>query len=183
MNRLHQKYNQTVLPDLKKEMGVTHDLAVPRVQRIILNVGLTEDQHQDAALKNMAEQIGAITGQRPKTTRAHKSIASFHLRAGDPIGLMVTLRGERMYHFLDKLVSIVLPRVKDFQGVSPTAFDGHGNYSLGLDEQIVFPEIEYDKIDKVRGLQINILTTTDSDKIARRLLELLGMPFKKPADQ
>lgn len=179
MDRLQKKYQTTVIPTLKKSLGLKNTLAVPRVDRIIINVGITEDQHQDAALKNMADQLAAITGQRPKTTRAHKSIASFHLRAGDPIGLMITLRRTRMYHFLDKLVNVVLPRVKDFQGVSPTAFDGHGNYSIGLEEQIIFPEIEYDKIDKVRGLQINIITTAHNDVTAKDLLTLLGMPFKK----
>lgn len=179
MNRLKQKYQSEVVPALLKNLGRTQVLAVPRLNRVSINVGITEDQHQDSALKNMGDQLAAITGQRPKVTRARNSIASFHLRAGDPIGLAVTLRGERMYQFLDKLFSLVLPRVKDFQGVSLTAFDGHGNYSLGLEEQIVFPEIEYDKIDKVRGLQVNIVTTAANDTEAKLLLTLLGMPFKK----
>jgi large subunit ribosomal protein L5 len=179
MNRLRQKYTKEIVPSLKKELSFKHVLAVPAVKKIVLNVGITEDQHQKEAIKSMTDQIASITGQKPKTTRARLSIASFKLREGDPIGIMVTLRGERMYQFLDKLISIVLPRVKDFQGVPLTAFDGQGNYSLGLDEQIVFPEIEYDKIDKVRGLQINIVTSATSDQHAKRLLELLGMPFKK----
>jgi large subunit ribosomal protein L5 len=183
MNRLYQKYTKEVVPALKKELGIKHTLATPKVKKIVLNIGITEDQHQAEALKSMADQFMVITGQKPKTTAAHKSIASFKLRAGDPIGLCVTLRGDRMYQFLDKLISIVLPRVKDFQGVPTNAFDQQGNYSLGLEEQIVFPEIEYDKIDKVRGLQINIVTTAADRNISRRLLELLGMPFRKAETQ
>ena len=179
MNRLYQKYQKEIIPTLKKELEVNNDLAVPKVEKIVLNVGITEAQHQDKALENMSQQLAVITGQKPKVTRSRQSIAGFSLRAGQPIGLAVTLRGERMYQFLDKLIAIVLPRVKDFQGVSNQAFDQAGNYSLGLEEQIVFPEIEYDKIDKVRGLQINIVTTTKDPQTARQLLELLGMPFKK----
>ncbi len=179
MNRLKQYINETVTPALQKEMGLKNHMAVPQIEKIVVNVGITEDQHQAEALKSMAEQLMLITGQQPKTCAARKSIAGFHLRAGDPIGLKVTLRGERMYQFLDKLVSIVLPRVKDFQGVSATAFDGRGNYSLGLNEQIVFPEINYDKIDRIRGLQIVIVTTAKDSKTTKRLLELTGMPFKK----
>ena len=179
MNRIQTKYQKEITKTLKKELKLSHDLAVPRITKISVNVGITEDQHQAEALKSMAEQLAVITGQKPKTTRAHRSIAGFKLRAGDPIGLTVTLRGTRMYQFLDKFISIVLPRVKDFQGVSATAFDNHGNYSLGLEEQIVFPEIEYDKIDKVRGLQINISTTAPDTATTKRLLELFGIPFKK----
>lgn len=179
MNRLHTKYLKEVVPALKKELDLTHDLAVPTLKKVVVNIGITEDQHQAEALKSMADQLMVITGQKPKTTTAHKSIASFKLRAGDPIGLCVTLRGERMYQFVDKLISIVLPRVKDFQGVSLHAFDRQGNYSLGLEEQIVFPEIEYDKIDKVRSLQINLVSSAHDPQEARRLLELLGLPFKK----
>ncbi len=179
MNRLHQKYLKEIVPALKKELGLKHDLAVPKLTKIVVNIGITEDQHQAEALKSMGEQLMVVTGQKPKTTRAHNTIASIKLRAGDPIGLCVTLRGERMYQFLDKVISIALPRVKDFQGISPTAFDRQGNYSLGLEEQIVFPEIEYDKIDKVRGLQINLVSQSGNPEKARRLLELLGVPFKK----
>ena len=182
MVRLQKKYFQAAIPALKKELKLTNNLAVPRITKVVLNVGMTNEQHQDASLKNMGDQLATITGQKANITRAHRSIASFHLRAGDPIGITVTLRGSRMYQFLDKLINIVLPRVKDFQGVSLQAFDGHGNYSLGLEEKIVFPEIEYDKIDKVRGLQVNIVTTAKVDSEAKRLLELLGMPYKK-ADQ
>jgi len=152
---------------------------VPKVEKVVLNVGISEDQHQDKALSNMAEQLAAIAGQKAKVTVARKSISGFKLRAGDPIGVALTLRGERMYQFMDKLVSIVLPRVKDFQGIKRTAFDQHGNYNLGLEEQIVFPEIDYDKIDKVRGMQITVVTTAKNPQEAMRLLELLGFPFEK----
>jgi large subunit ribosomal protein L5 len=179
MNRLRQKYQKEVIPALKKEFNFKHDLAVPKITKIVLNVGITEQEHQNEALKSMGEQLMVITGQKANITRAHQSIASFKLRAGDPVGITVTVRNERMYQFLDKLISIVLPRVKDFQGVSATAFDGQGNYSLGLEEQIVFPEIDYDKIDRVRSLQINMVTTARNPKVARRLLELMGLPFKK----
>lgn len=179
MNRLKQHYQDQVISQLQQELGLTHVLAVPKITKVVLNVGITEDQHQSEALKNVGQQFENITGQKPLVTRAKKSIAGFKLRAGDPIGLMVTLRGERMYQFLDKLINIVLPRVKDFQGVSLTAFDHAGNYSLGLQEQIIFPEIDYDKIDKVRSLQITIVTSTSSKDHAHRLLTHLGMPFKK----
>jgi large subunit ribosomal protein L5 len=179
MNRLKEKYHKEILPALKKELKYDNNLSVPQVDKIVVNVGITEDQHQDQALKNVGEQLANITGQKAKTTKAKKSIAGFKLRAGEPIGLMVTLRGERMYQFLDKLINIVLPRVKDFQGVSNTAFDHAGNYNLGLEEQIIFPEIDYDKIDKVRSLQATIVTTTSNSEHAKALLTHLGMPFAK----
>jgi large subunit ribosomal protein L5 len=179
MNRLHQKYQENIIPELKKELGITNSMAVPKITKVVVNVGITGEQNQKLALENMAQQLAAITGQKPKTTVARKSIAGFKLREGDPIGLMVTLRGNRMYEFLDKVISIVLPRVKDFQGIKPTAFDQDGNYSLGIQEQIVFPEIEYDKIDRVRSLQINIVTSADDPRQAKRLLELVGLPFAK----
>ena len=179
MNRLQEKYRKEIVSKLVSELKLGNSMAVPKVTKIVLNIGVTEDQHQDQALKNVGQQLENITGQKPKTTKAKKSIAGFKLREGDPIGLMVTLRGIRMYQFLDKLVSIVLPRVKDFQGVSNTAFDQSGNYNLGLEEQIIFPEIDYDKIDKVRSLQVTIVTSTDNTDHARTLLTLIGMPFKK----
>jgi large subunit ribosomal protein L5 len=154
-------------------------MAVPQIEKVTVNIGITEDQHQAEALKSMTEQLKQITGQQPKVCAARKSIAGFHLRAGDPIGLKVTLRGERMYQFIDKLISIVLPRVKDFQGVSVKAFDGQGGYSLGLEEQIVFPEINYDKIDRVRGLQIVFTTTAKNTAETKSLLTHFGIPFKK----
>lgn len=179
MNRLQQRINEEITPALQKELNLKNHMAVPKIEKVILNVGITEDQHQAEALKSMAEQLKLITGQKPKTCAARKSIAGFHLRAGDPIGLKVTLRGERMYQFVDKLVSIVLPRVKDFQGIPTTAFDQAGNYSLGLDEQIVFPEINYDKIDRIRGLQIIIVTTAGNPATSKLLLERIGFPFRK----
>jgi large subunit ribosomal protein L5 len=179
MNRLYQSYLETMVPALQKELNLKNPMAVPKIGKITINIGMTEDQHQAEALKSMAEQLKLITGQQPKVCAARKSIAGFHLRAGDPIGLKVTLRGERMYEFLDKLISIVLPRVKDFQGVSATAFDGQGGYSLGLEEQIVFPEINYDKIDRVRGMQIVFTTTAKNAATTRVLLNHFGIPFKK----
>lgn len=179
MNRLHQYYLESIVPTLQKELKLKNSLSVPKIDKITVNVGITQDQGQAEALKSMGDQLKQITGQQPKTCAARKSIAGFHLRAGDPIGLKVTLRGERMYQFFDKLISIVLPRVKDFQGVSAAAFDGQGGYSLGLEEQIVFPEINYDKIDRVRGLQIIFTTTAKDTATTRSLLTHFGMPFKK----
>jgi len=179
MNRLHQQYLETIVPALKKELELDNSMAVPKIEKITVNIGITEDQHQAEALKSMGEQLKQITGQQPKTCAARKSIAGFHLREGDPIGLKVTLRGERMYQFLDKLISIVLPRVKDFQGVSTKAFDGQGGYSLGLEEQIVFPEINYDKIDRVRGMQIVFTTSAKNAAQTRSLLNHIGIPFRK----
>ena len=178
-NRLYQKYQQEVVPTLQKEWGLKNPLAVPRVEKVVVSIGIGEMAHNKEILQKASDYLAQITGQKPKLCRAKKSIAGFKIRQGDPIGLMVTLRRRRMYDFLDKLFTIVLPRVRDFQGVSRTAFDGHGNYNLGLREQTVFPEIDYDKIDKVRGLQVTIVTNTDDDKKAERLLELLGLPFEK----
>lgn len=182
MNRLQQQYQEHIVPKLQKELNLANKLSVPRLKKIVVNVGISEIQHQDQSLANMAEQLKVITGQKPKTNVAKKSIAGFKLRAGDPIGLMVTLRGERMYQFLDKLISIVLPRFKDFQGVSATAFDKKGNYSLGIQEQIVFPEIDYDKIDKIRSLQVTIVTSAKDVPSSKALLDAFGMPFEKPSD-
>lgn len=179
MNRLKEKYQKEFIPILKKEFGIKNNHAVPRIKKIIINTGLKEEQGQKEALNNMSEQLALITGQKPLITRAKLSIAGFKLREGDPIGLKVTLRGNRMYDFFDKLVSIALPRVKDFQGTKNKAFDGQGNYSMGITEQLIFPEVNYDKIDKVRGFEITIVTSTTKDKIAYRLLELLGIPFEK----
>lgn len=182
MNRLQQNYQQTIAPALQKEFGYKSILAVPRITKVVLNVGITQPQDPRArkeVINNMVEQFKVISGQQPQVTRARKAISNFKLRQGDPLGVMVTLRGQFMWEFLDKLLSAALPRVKDFQGVSRTAFDGKGNYSLGLEEQIIFPEIEYDKIDQIRSLQVVIATTAREDEPARRLLELLGMPFKK----
>ena len=182
MNRLKAKYQKEILPQLKKELRLSHDLAVPRILKIIINMGVTDPadpKQRRAVLENISKQFEVIAGQKPMITLAKNAISGFKLRAGDPLGLMVTLRGERMWQFLDKLIAIVLPRVKDFRGVSVVSFDGQGNYSLGLEEQIVFPEIEYDQIEKIRGLQINIVSSTKINAQAYRLLELLGMPFSK----
>ncbi len=179
MARLQDKYRQQIIPALKDKLGLHHDLAVPSLQKIIVNVGVTDDQHRDQAIKNTSDQISAITGQKPAHRVAKKSIATFKLRAGDPVGVSVTLRGRRMYLFLDKVISLVLPQVKDFQGLSLNSFDNQGNYNFGLTEQIIFPEINYDKIDKIRGLQITLVTTTKSKENAKELLTLLGLPFEK----
>ncbi|MCH7951659.1 50S ribosomal protein L5 [Patescibacteria group bacterium] len=179
MNNLRKKYQNKIVPLLKKELGVNNDLAVPRLKTIVINTGIGQEQGQKEALESMADQLAVITGQRPVMTRAKKSIAGFKLRQGDPIGLKVTLHGRKMYDFFEKLVTIALPRVKDFQGTKINAFDGRGNYSIGLTEQLIFPEIDYDKIDRTRGLQVVIITTASDDDQARRLLKLLGIPFEK----
>ena len=177
--RLQEKYLTEVGPQLRSDFGYANTMQVPRLQKIVVNIGLGEAISNAKAIESATKDLTSITGQKPVVTRAKKSIAAFKLRAGMPIGLMVTLRGERMWSFLDKLVSVALPRVRDFQGVSTKSFDGRGNYSLGLREQLVFPEIEYDKIDKLRGLEMTIVTTARTDEEARRLLTLLGMPFRK----
>jgi large subunit ribosomal protein L5 len=162
-------------------MGKVSILAVPRITKIIINTGVTEPQDPRArkeVVANVAEQFGVITGQKAQISVARKSIANFKVRQGDPMGVMVTLRGQHMWEFLDKLISVALPRVKDFQGVG-SGFDGQGNYNVGIEEQIIFPEINYDSIDKVRSLQVTVVTTTKDNQLARRLLELMGMPFKK----
>lgn len=179
MNRLKQKYQQEVLPTLKKEFSKQNDFSIGKVTKIVVSTRVSDEQHKDAALKNVQEQFKVITGRQPKVTIARKSEAGFKIRKGEPLGLMVTLRGEYMWEFFDKLVSIVLPRTKDFQGIARTSFDQSGNYNLGIPEQILFPEIEYDNIDKVRGLQITFVTSTNDSKESMRLLELLGMPFEK----
>ena len=179
MNRLKQKYQQEIVPALQKEFKHENAMAVSKIQKVVVSTRVSEEQGKDAAMKSVTDQIKVITGRQPKTTVARKSESSFKIRQGDPLGLMVTLRGEYMWEFLDKLVSIVLPRMKDFQGVSRKAFDQSGNYNLGVQEQIIFPEIEYDKIDKIRGLQITIVTSTKQKDESFRLLELLGMPFAK----
>ncbi len=179
MNRLKQKYQQEVLPALQKEFGHANQFSVAHVQKIVVNMGITDQQSRDATIANVVEQFKVITGRKPNVTRAKKAIASFKSRVGDPLGVMVTLRGDHMWEFLDKLISIALPRVKDFQGISRTAFDANGNYNLGMEEQIVFPEINYDQIQGVRGLQVTIVTTTKNNAESFRMLELLGMPFAK----
>lgn len=174
-NEIHQKAVST----LQEELGVKNRLAIPRMTKIVLNVGVKDAAQNKSVLEHVVADLIVITGQKPKTNRAKKSIAAFKLRQGDPIGVSCTLRGKRMQDFFQKFVSIVLPRVRDFRGVSATSFDGQGNYTIGISEQIVFPEIDYTKIDKVRGLEVTIVTSAKDDKIARRFLELLGVPFVK----
>lgn len=179
MSRLRERYTKEVVPAMIKEGEYKNPMQVPRLKMIVLNIGLGEAIQNQKALEGATNDLALITGQRPVITRAKKSIAAFRLRSGMPIGVKVTLRGERMYEFFDRLVSAVLPRIRDFQGVPRNAFDGHGNYTLGLKEQIVFPEIDYDKVDKVRGLQVSIATTARTDEEARKFLELMGMPFSR----
>jgi len=179
MARLKAKYREEVIPRLLEVCGYENVMQAPRLEKIVLNIGVGEAIANAKALEAAEQDLVAIAGQHVVTTRARKSIASFRLRTGMPIGLKVTLRGERMYDFFDKLVNAVLPRMHEFQGVSPDSFDGRGNYTLGLREQILFPEIDYDKIDKVRGLEISIITTAEKDEDGKHLLELLGMPFAK----
>jgi len=176
---LKQIYQQKVAPSLMEEFNITNKMAVPRILKVIVNVGLKEAAHDKGVLQKTLEQMAMITGQKPRVTVAKKSIANFKLRQGDPVGVMVTLRGKRMDDFLTKLLNVVLPRVRDFQGVPNSAFDKSGNYTLGLSEQIVFPEIDYAKIDRVRGLEITIVVKSGSATMAKRMLELMGMPFRK----
>lgn len=177
--RLKQRYREVVVPALMKEFGITNPMAVPKLEKIVINMGLGEATQNPKVLDVAAEELAAITGQRPVITRARKSIAAFKLRKGMPIGAMVTLRGDRMYEFLDRLINIALPRVRDFRGVSPKSFDGRGNYTLGLRDQLVFPEIDFNKVDKIRGMNICIVTTAETDEEARALLAHLGMPFRQ----
>lgn len=176
---MQKKYRLKIVPQLMKEFKIKNPLAVPKVTKVIINVGLKEALEDKALLEKIGEGLALITGQKATPCRAKKAIAGFKLRAGDPIGLKVTLRRRRMYDFLEKLFHVALARVKDFQGLPADSFDGKGNYTLGLEEQIVFPEIDPVKIEKIHGLEITIVTNTDDDKKAKRLLELLGMPFKK----
>ena len=176
---LKEKYRQEVAPALQKEFGYKNVMQVPNVAKIVVNIGMGEVIQNAKAMDFAVADLAAITGQRPVITRAKRSVAAFKLREGMQIGCMVTLRGDRMYYFLEKVINVALPRIRDFHGISPDAFDGRGNYTLGLREQLVFPEIDYDKIDKLRGMEISIVTTAQSDQEGRRLLALLGMPFRK----
>jgi large subunit ribosomal protein L5 len=179
MTRLRERYQQDVVPALRKEFGYSNVMAVPRLQKIVVNMGLGEATSNAKLADVGADEVGRITGQKPVVTRAKKSIAQFKVRKGMPIGTMVTLRGQRMYEFLDRLISIALPRVRDFKGVSGRGFDGRGNYTLGLRDQLMFPEIDYMKVDKGRGMNISVVTTAKTDQEARRLLQLMGMPFRQ----
>src|SRR5690348_17600159 len=177
--RLKEKYRQEVVPALQKEFSYSNPMQVPTVKKVVVNIGMGEVIQNAKAMEAAVSDLAAITGQRPVITRAKRSVAAFKLREGMQIGCMVTLRGERMNLFLDKLINVALPRLRDFQGISADAFDGRGNYTLGLREQLVFPEIDYDKVDKVRGMEITIVTTAHTDEEGRRLLALLGMPFRR----
>ncbi|MEO6458654.1 MAG: 50S ribosomal protein L5 [Chloroflexia bacterium] len=180
MPRLKQKYIDEVIPTLIKEFEYANRMQAPQVKKVVINIGMGNEARENAkALDNAVGDIGIITGQKAMITRAKKSIAAFKLRTGMPIGVMVTLRGARMYDFLDRLFNISLARVRDFSGVSPKSFDGHGNFTLGLKEQLIFPEIDYDKVDKIRGMEVVIVTSAKNDEEGRRLLQLLGMPFQK----
>ena len=178
MSRLKDRYLKEVVPGLKKEFGYKNVMAIPKIEKVVVNMGLGEATQNVKLIDAGADEIGRITGQRAVTTRAKKSIAAFKVRAGMPVGTMVTLRGERMYEFLDRLMNIALPRVRDFKGVSPKGFDGRGNYTLGLKDQLLFPEIDYMKVDKARGMNISVITSAKTDEESRRLLQLLGMPFR-----
>ena len=178
MNRLRERYEKEVVPALTKEFGYTNVMAVPKIQKVVVNMGLGEATQNAKIVDVGVDELARVTGQKPVVTRAKKSIAQFKVRQGMPIGTMVTLRGERMWDFIDRLVSIALPRVRDFRGVSPKGFDGRGNYTLGLKDQLLFPEIDYMKVDKARGMNISFVTTAATDEESRRLLQLLGMPFR-----
>jgi large subunit ribosomal protein L5 len=178
MARLKEQYTKEIIPRLMKEFGYKSIMQVPRVEKIVVNMGLGEAIQNVKILDSAAEEMGRITGQKSVITKAKKSIAAFKLRSGMPIGCMVTLRRDRMYEFLDRLLNVSLPRVRDFKGLSPKAFDGQGNYSLGVREQLIFPEIDYDKIDKIKGLNVTIVTSAKTDEEGRALLRYLGMPFR-----
>jgi len=181
MNRMQERYQNEVVPALQKAFSYRNIMEVPRIQKIVVNIGLGEAMGNPKALEAAVTDLTTITGQKPILTKARKSIANFKLREGVIIGTKVTLRGNRMWAFLDRLVNVALPRVRDFRGVSPDAFDGRGNYTLGLRDQLIFPEIEYDKIDKLRGMEITVVTTAGNDEHSREMLRFLGMPFRKEA--
>ena len=179
MNRLKDKYANEVVPALRKEFGYKNVMAVPKLEKVVINMGLGEATANAKIIDTGADELARITGQKPVTRRAKKSIAAFKVRKGMPVGTMVTLRGERMWEFLDRLMTIALPRVRDFKGVSPRGFDGRGNYTLGLRDQLLFPEIDYMKVDKARGMNVSVVTTAKTDEEARKLLQFIGMPFRQ----
>jgi large subunit ribosomal protein L5 len=179
MARMKDRYVSEIAPALKERFGIENPMRIPRLEKIVVNMGVGEATQNSRALDGAMEDLAKITGQKAQLRRARKSIAGFKIREGMPVGARVTLRGERMWEFLDRLISIALPRVRDFRGLSPNSFDGHGNYALGLREQLIFPEISYDAIDATRGLDVAVVTTTESDEEARELLRLLGMPFRE----
>ena len=177
--RLRAKYQKEVIPALQKEFGYKNVMAVPKIEKVVVNMGLGEATANAKIIDTGADELARITGQKPVTRRAKKSIAAFKVRKGMPVGTMVTLRGERMWEFLDRLMTIALPRVRDFKGVSPRGFDGRGNYTLGLRDQLLFPEIDYMKVDKARGMNVSVVTTAKTDEEARKLLQFIGMPFRQ----
>ena len=177
--RLKAKYQKDVIPALRKEFGYKNVMAVPKIEKVVVNMGLGEATANAKIIDTGADELARITGQKPVTRRAKKSIAAFKVRKGMPVGTMVTLRGERMWEFLDRLMTIALPRVRDFKGVSPRGFDGRGNYTLGLRDQLLFPEIDYMKVDKARGMNVSVVTTAKTDEEARKLLQFIGMPFRQ----
>ena len=179
MNRMQERYNTEIVPALRKAFDLKNIMQVPRIEKVVVNIGMGEALDNPKALESAVSDLTIVTGQKPVMTKARKSIANFKLREGRLIGTKVTLRGERMWAFLDRLLSMALPRVRDFRGVSANAFDGRGNYTLGLRDQLIFPEIEYDKIDKLRGMEVTIVTTAKDDDQARVLLQMLGMPFSR----
>ena len=179
MNRLRDKYQKDVVPALTKEFGYKNVMAVPKIEKVVVNMGLGEATSNPKLVDTGSDEVARITGQKPVTRRSKKSIAAFKVRKGQPIATMVTLRGERMWEFLDRLMSIALPRVRDFKGVSPRGFDGRGNYTLGLRDQLLFPEIDYMKVDKARGMNVSVVTTAKTDEEARKLLQFIGMPFRQ----
>jgi len=179
MSRLRDKYQKDVVPALRKEFGYANVMAVPKVQKVVVNMGLGEATANIKIVDTGADELARITGQKAVTRRSEKSIAAFKVRKGQPVGTSVTLRGERMWEFLDRLMTIALPRVRDFKGVSPRGFDGRGNYTLGLRDQLLFPEIDYMKVDKARGMNVSVVTTAKTDQEARKLLQFIGMPFRQ----
>ncbi len=178
MARLKDQYREEIAPALKERFGIENPMRVPRLEKIVVNMGVGEAAQNSRALDGAMEDLAKITGQKPQMRRARKSIAGFKIREGMPVGARVTLRGERMWEFLDRLISVALPRVRDFRGISPNSFDGRGNFALGLKEQLIFPEVSYDSIDTTRGLDVAVVTTAETDEEARELLRLLGMPFR-----
>jgi large subunit ribosomal protein L5 len=179
MSRLRDKYQKDVIPALRKEFGYKNVMAVPKIEKVVVNMGLGEATSNVKIVDTGADELARITGQKPVTRRSKKSIAAFKVRKGQPVGTSVTLRGERMWEFLDRLMAIALPRVRDFKGVSPRGFDGRGNYTLGLRDQLLFPEIDYMKVDKARGMNVSVVTTAKTDQEARKLLQFIGMPFRQ----
>ncbi len=183
MSRLQKTYHESILPQLMKDLSITNVWAVPRMTKVVVNMGVGEASANIKLLDAAMNEMGAVTGQRPVIRRAKKSIAAFKLREGQPVGACVTLRGKRMYEFIDRLFNIALPRVRDFRGLPTKSFDGRGNYTMGLEDQLIFPEIDYSKVDQTRGMNITFVTTSGNDKGAKRLLELMGMPFRRPGQQ